>query len=89
MREEDLADLIDYRNSSRFSDLEIAVLEYAEAMTGTPAVVPDEVFQRVIRHLDNGQMVELTAAIALQNFSARFNRAFDIPPENTPGTKED
>lgn len=72
-----------YRASSHFTDLEKAVLEYAETMTATPAAVPEELFECLRRQLTPEQMVELTAAVALQNFSARFNRAFDIEPEST------
>jgi alkylhydroperoxidase family enzyme len=61
-----------------FSGVEKAVLEYTEAMTRTPAVVPEELFQRLYGSLGESQIVELTATVALENFSARFNRAFDI-----------
>lgn len=70
--------MADYRNSPLFSDVEKAVLEYTEAMTRTPAVVPEELFQRLHESLDERQLVELTATVALENFSARFNSAFDI-----------
>jgi len=30
-------------------------------------------------HLDDAQLVELTAAIAQENFRARFNRGFRVP----------
>lgn len=54
------------------------MLEYAEAMTKTPADVPEELFRRLSASLSPEQMMELTAAIALENFSARFNQAFGI-----------
>jgi alkylhydroperoxidase family enzyme len=50
-------------------------------MTGTPARVPDDLFHRLSAQLTQEQLVELTAAIALENFSARFNRAFAIEPD--------
>jgi len=56
------------------------VLAYAEAISATPAHVADALFQRLAASLSPEQMVELTAAIALENFSARFNRAFGIEP---------
>jgi len=62
------------------------VLEYAETMTRTPVAVPDELFSRLAKELDPPQLVELTAAVALENFSARFNRAFDIEPEGAEDT---
>jgi alkylhydroperoxidase family enzyme len=73
-----LAELPRFRESSLFSDLERLALEYAEAMTATPARVPEELFRALEAQLSPGQMVELTAAVALENFSARFNQAFEI-----------
>lgn len=49
-------------------------------MTLTPAKVTEELFRRLAGQLSPEQMVELTAAIALENFSARFNHAFDVEP---------
>lgn len=49
-------------------------------MSSTPARVPDDLFRRLSEKLSPEQLVELTAAIALENFSARFNRAFEIEP---------
>jgi alkylhydroperoxidase family enzyme len=60
--------------------LEKDVLTYVEEMTATPVRVSDELFRRLLEQLSPEQMVELTAAIALENFSARFNRAFGIEP---------
>jgi len=58
------------------------VLAYAEAMSATPANVPDALYDRLAAQLSPPQMVELTSAIALENFSARFNRAFRISAED-------
>jgi alkylhydroperoxidase family enzyme len=49
-------------------------------MTATPARVPEELFRALEAQLSPEQMVELTAAVALENFSARFNQAFAIEP---------
>jgi len=73
-----LAELPRFRESSLFTDLEKLALEYAEAMSATPARVPEELFRALEVQLSPEQMVELTAAVALENFSARFNQAFDI-----------
>jgi alkylhydroperoxidase family enzyme len=75
-----LAELPRFRESSLFSDLEKLALEYAEAMTATPARVPEELFLALAAQLTPEQLVELTAAVALENFSARFNQAFAIEP---------
>jgi 4-carboxymuconolactone decarboxylase len=64
-----------------FSELEKLVLRYATAMTETPVEVPDELFQALSGHLNAQQMVELTSAIAWENYRARFDHAFGIEAE--------
>lgn len=78
--EEQLRTLHAYRESPAFSPLERLVLEYAEAMCQTPMLVPDELFSRLREHFDDEQVVELTTAIALENFRSRFNGALGIVP---------
>jgi len=51
-------------------------LSYTDAMCRTPVAVPDEVFAGLRRYLSPAQLVELTHAIAWENFRGRFNRAF-------------
>jgi alkylhydroperoxidase family enzyme len=50
-------------------------------MCRTPVDVPDAVFDELRRHFDEPQIVELTAAIALENLRARFNRALEVPSD--------
>lgn len=76
--ERQVLELADYRESDAFSDDERLALEYAEAMAATPAFIPDELFERLRARWDEKQLVELTAAIALENFRARFNHAFGM-----------
>jgi alkylhydroperoxidase family enzyme len=61
-----------------FDAREKAVLSYAEGMSRTPAEVSDAVYEELERFFDAEQVVELTAAIALENFRARFNCALEI-----------
>src|SRR5262249_46602459 len=76
-----LGDLADFERSSAFSELEKQVLRYAAAMTRTPANVPEELFDSLREHFSPQQMIELAAAIAWENFRARFNRGFGIDAE--------
>ncbi|MGI8513401.1 MAG: carboxymuconolactone decarboxylase family protein [Solirubrobacteraceae bacterium] len=76
--EDELRDLLTHRDSPRFSDLDKLVLDYAAGMTRTPVDVPDELFARLRDHFDEGQLVELTNEIALENYRARFSWAFGI-----------
>src|SRR2546428_8883204 len=76
--EAQLRALADYRTSSRFSELERLVLDYAVAMTGTPVGVPEAMFTALRRHFNDEQMIELTATTAWENHRARFDPALAI-----------
>jgi alkylhydroperoxidase family enzyme len=67
-----------WRDSKLFSEAERAALEYAEAMTITGRTVDDALFERVRRHYSEAQIVELTAAIAFENFRSKFNPPLGI-----------
>ena len=58
------------------------MLEYADAMTQTPVVVSDALFARLREMFSDVQLVELTSAIAWENYRARFDHAFGIEAEN-------
>ena len=73
-----LAEFADWRKSRAFSDLERVALEYAERITHTDQKVDEELFARVRKHFDEPQIVELTAAIALENFRSKFNPVLGI-----------
>src|SRR5450755_2527157 len=73
--------LPDFEKSSAFSHVEKLVLRYAAAMTDTPVEVPDELFEALRRHFDERQLVDLTLAIAWENYRARFDHAFGIEAE--------
>jgi alkylhydroperoxidase family enzyme len=76
--ESQLVDLPRYHESSAFSPLEKLVIEYAARMTTTPVEVPETLFTALRQQLSEAQLVELTAAIAWENYRARFNHALDI-----------
>ncbi|CAN5599002.1 hypothetical protein BH24ACT20_BH24ACT20_12690 [soil metagenome] len=76
--ENQLRDLSNYRESEEFTPLEKLVLDYASEMTLTPAAITQDLFDALHEHFDEASMVELTTAIALENYRARFNHAFGI-----------
>jgi AhpD family alkylhydroperoxidase len=76
--DEELLALPRYRSASCFSDVDKLVLDYATAMSRTPAEVSDELVAALRRHFDTPQIVEMTAIIALENMRARFNLALGI-----------
>jgi alkylhydroperoxidase family enzyme len=73
-----LAAVARWRDSSLFSAAERVALEYAERMTVTGERVDDALFARVREHYGDAQIVELTAAVALENFRSKFNPALAI-----------
>ena len=77
---EQLQSLSDYANSPAFDERERLVLDLAVAMAGTPADIPDELRSRLSAEFDEIQLVELAAAIAWENYRARFNRVFGVAP---------
>jgi alkylhydroperoxidase family enzyme len=56
-------------------------LEYADSMTITGRDVSDELFERLRRFYDDDALVELTAVIAWENASSKFNRALLVPSQ--------
>ena len=62
-----------WRKSELFSAMEKDALEYAEKMTITGEKVTDELWGRLRGHFTEAQLVELTAAVALENFRSKFN----------------
>ena len=78
MSEAQIENLWRYRESDAFSELERTVLDYAVALTLTPANATDELLKKLRKNLDDRQLVELTTMIAWENFRARFNRGFDV-----------
>lgn len=80
LTDEEILALPSYQTSPLFSELDKLVLDYAVGMTRTPARVPEELSGRLRQHLDDGQIVELTHHIALENMRGRFNLALGIGP---------
>jgi AhpD family alkylhydroperoxidase len=83
--------LENWRESNLFDRREQTVLEYAEAMTRSNLRVDDELVERLRAYLDDDGIVELTALIAFQNLSSKFNSALGVPAQGfcrLPGTEE-
>jgi alkylhydroperoxidase family enzyme len=67
-----------WRESTVFTPLERAVMEYAEAMTESPPQVTDELFARLLTQLGAPAMVELTSLVGFANMTTRGNVAMGI-----------
>lgn len=68
--------------SGLFSARERSALVYAERMCDTPVSVTDEDFAELKKYFNDNQIVELTSAIALENYRARFDHALGLGSEN-------
>ncbi len=71
----------DFEHSADLTAVEKLALRYAVAVTETPVAVSDELFAALQRHFTEEQLVELTSAIAWENYRARFDHAFGIESE--------
>lgn len=58
-----------------------SLLDYATAMTRTPAEVTADLFTHLQVHFDDALPVELTNSIAVENHRARFNHALGLDPQ--------
>jgi alkylhydroperoxidase family enzyme len=75
---EKVAEVLNWRDSKQFSPAERVALEYAERITYTDRQVDDAFFAEVKKHFTEPQIVELTAAVALENFRSKFNPTLGV-----------
>ena len=83
---EKVAEVLNWQDSKLFSPAERVALEYAEQ-------VDDALFAELKKHFTEAQLVELTAAIALENFRSKFNPTLGVEAQGfcmvpTAGTKK-
>lgn len=79
--EEQLRDLAQFDGSPHFNQEEKMVLRLAVELTRTPSEVSDDFFAALRSRFSERQLVELSAAIAWENYRARFNRTFAVEAE--------
>lgn len=78
---EKLAALPGFAASPLFSERERAALAYAEAATDPAKRVDEACFARLRAHFDEQAILELTALVAFQNLSSKFNSALAVPAQ--------
>jgi uncharacterized peroxidase-related enzyme len=71
--EEQLQNIWDYQSHPAFSDAERAALDLALAASSIPNGVNDELADRVRKHWDEGEIVEIMGVIALFGYLNRWN----------------
>ena len=79
--DEKIRALHDYASSPLYDEKERVALEYADSMTITGREVSDELFARLSGFFSEDEIVELTAIIAWENSSSKFNRALRVPSQ--------
>ena len=73
--------LSDYASSELYTESERVALEFADTMTITGQDVSDELFVKLREFYSDDALVELTATIAWENASSKFNRALRVPSQ--------
>ncbi|KFC09433.1 putative carboxymuconolactone decarboxylase [Trabulsiella guamensis ATCC 49490] len=70
-----------WRDSALFTQQERVALAYADAVTATPPQVDEALKAELSAYFSAEAISEMTALIAFQNLSARFNAALAIPSQ--------
>ncbi len=78
--EEQIADLANFRTRTDFTEREKAALELAERETLDSNGIDDAFWARLRQHFDEGEIIELAAAIGLFNYFNRFNNSLKMEP---------
>lgn len=65
-------------HSELFTDSELAVMEYAEAMCQKELTVTDEMASRLLKSLGEAAFVELTFMVGVENLRSRVNSALGL-----------
>jgi len=84
-----LAALAGWERSPDFEEREKAALAYAEAATDPARGVDDACFARLRAFFDEDAVLELTALIAFQNLSSKFNAALALPAQGLCAVPQD
>lgn len=74
-----MQELLDFENGP-FTDAEKAALAYARQLTGDALSLDDALFERLRRHYDEGEIVEISAMAGLFNYFNRVNDALRMVP---------
>ncbi|MBI2155189.1 MAG: carboxymuconolactone decarboxylase family protein [Candidatus Rokubacteria bacterium] len=79
--EEELAALVEYRESPHFTEREKTALEFSEQITRDDQEVSDACVARLREHFSEPEIVELTFIVGYQTFASKFAKAFRLAPQ--------
>jgi alkylhydroperoxidase family enzyme len=78
---EKIAVLDNWEERDLFTEKERVALAYAEAVTLRSDAIDEGLMVRLKKYFDDDAIVELTALIAFQNLSSKFNSALGVLPQ--------
>jgi alkylhydroperoxidase family enzyme len=78
--EDQLNNLENFRERSDFTEAEKAALDLAERATRDSNSIDDAFWNELRKYYDEGEIIELLAAIGLFNYFNRFNNALHMEP---------
>ena len=73
-----LSALGDFATSARFNDAERAALSATIALTREPRALPPTIREQLDAHYDEGEIVEILAAIGVNNYVSRVSNALGL-----------
>lgn len=78
--DEQISHLAEFEQRTDFTEREKVALRLAEKMTLDSNGVDDAQWDDVRRHFDEGEVIEVLAAIGLFNYFNRFNNVLQMEP---------
>jgi alkylhydroperoxidase family enzyme len=78
--DDQINNLADFEKRSDFTEAEKAALRLAERETSAPRSVDDAMWADLRKHFDEGEIIELAAAVGLFNYFNRFNNVMRMEP---------
>ncbi|HEY2915070.1 MAG TPA: hypothetical protein VGK21_17010 [Candidatus Angelobacter sp.] len=78
--DDQINDLANFEKRSDFAEKEKAALRLAERVTRDAHTVDNKLFGELRKHFDEGEIIELLAAVGLFNYFNRFNDALEMEP---------
>src|SRR5262245_58624783 len=78
---EQLADILAFRESPRFTERARAALPYGERLSRDGRIVTEECLPERREHFTEAEIVTLTFTIGLQTFVSKFAKAWRLAPQ--------
>lgn len=78
--DDQINDLANFEQRPDFTEKEKTALRLAERVTRDAHGVDDQLWSQLLGHFDEGEIIELLAAIGLFNYFNRFNDALRMEP---------